>query len=263
MERQQPRRRPRVNIVGTRDRADRADSPGFPAPRRSGSRCGPRTLRLTKGGSRTGCPLRFPERPTHLGDPGGWIWGRTDGAGGDRQRVAGDTVLVMPGRYYENLNYTGKEIVVRSDSGPRLTILDGSHKRGSVVVIRSRGRARSGPRRVHDHRRGGGTAWTERAIQYRQVGGVLALLEPAHDSGKHDRWQQRGIRRRCPAAGWQWAPIIQGQHDSGQPGSCQRGRGWGRIVRGDREQPHRGKQQPTRGMAEGSGRGFRAMSWTW
>jgi hypothetical protein len=51
--------------------------------------------------------------------------------------AVGDSVLVMPGRYYENLNFRGKDIVVLSAEGPEATIVDGSHKRGSVVVFRN------------------------------------------------------------------------------------------------------------------------------
>ena len=37
----------------------------------------------------------------------------------------GDTVLVAPGTYYENINFLGKAITVRSEQGPALTIIDG------------------------------------------------------------------------------------------------------------------------------------------
>ncbi len=80
----------------------------------------------------------FVERPQLT-----WLI-RADGLGdaptvqaGIDSAAIGDTVLVMPGRYYENLNYNGKNIVVRSQAGPEVTILDGSHKRGSVVVFRN------------------------------------------------------------------------------------------------------------------------------
>jgi hypothetical protein len=44
----------------------------------------------------------------------------------------GDTVLVEPGTYYENLDFLGKAITVTSSSGAALTILDGQYK-GPVV----------------------------------------------------------------------------------------------------------------------------------
>lgn len=37
----------------------------------------------------------------------------------------GDTVLVLPGTYSENLSFLGKSIVVRADAGPQYTALDG------------------------------------------------------------------------------------------------------------------------------------------
>lgn len=39
---------------------------------------------------------------------------------------AGDTVLVCPGTYVENINFRGKAITVRSVGGPAVTILDGN-----------------------------------------------------------------------------------------------------------------------------------------
>src|SRR5215467_11246084 len=37
----------------------------------------------------------------------------------------GDTVLVSPGTYTENINFLGKAITVTSSNGPKLTIIDG------------------------------------------------------------------------------------------------------------------------------------------
>lgn len=37
----------------------------------------------------------------------------------------GDTVLVSPGTYVENINFNGKAITVRSSNGPKVTIIDG------------------------------------------------------------------------------------------------------------------------------------------
>src|SRR5262245_23192392 len=46
----------------------------------------------------------------------------------------GDTVLVAPGTYYENINFNGKAITVTSSSGASATIIDGSHN-GTVVTF--------------------------------------------------------------------------------------------------------------------------------
>ena len=46
--------------------------------------------------------------------------------------VEGDTVMVSPGTYYENINFNGKAITVRSAVGPAATIIDGQ---ASGVVV--------------------------------------------------------------------------------------------------------------------------------
>lgn len=47
--------------------------------------------------------------------------------------VSGDSVLVEPGRYFENINYLTKNVVITSTAGPELTIIDGSTEPGAVV----------------------------------------------------------------------------------------------------------------------------------
>jgi parallel beta-helix repeat protein len=48
----------------------------------------------------------------------------------------GDTVQVAPGTYVENLNFLGKAIVVTSEQGPNVTIIDGNQA-GPVVTFAS------------------------------------------------------------------------------------------------------------------------------
>ena len=48
----------------------------------------------------------------------------------------GDTVLVHKGTYYENVDFKGKTITIRSKSGRKKTIIDGT-KSGSVVTFSS------------------------------------------------------------------------------------------------------------------------------
>ncbi|PYU99398.1 MAG: hypothetical protein DMG26_16610, partial [Acidobacteria bacterium] len=48
----------------------------------------------------------------------------------------GDTVLVAPGTYYENINFMGKAITVTSSGGPAVTTIDGDAA-GSVVTFSS------------------------------------------------------------------------------------------------------------------------------
>ncbi len=50
--------------------------------------------------------------------------------------VRGDTVVVRPGTYTENIDFLGKAIVVRSEEGPGVTIIDGG-RAGSVVTFQS------------------------------------------------------------------------------------------------------------------------------
>jgi hypothetical protein len=47
----------------------------------------------------------------------------------------GDTVLVSAGTYYEQINFNGKAIVVRSQSGSKVTIIDGLGLPGPVVIF--------------------------------------------------------------------------------------------------------------------------------
>ncbi len=49
---------------------------------------------------------------------------------------AGDTVLVSPGTYPENLDFKGKAITVASAAGPQVTLIDGGHV-GAVVNFSS------------------------------------------------------------------------------------------------------------------------------
>jgi len=48
----------------------------------------------------------------------------------------GDTIVVRAGTYMENIDFLGKNIVVRSESGPQSTTIDGSQS-GSVVTFQS------------------------------------------------------------------------------------------------------------------------------
>jgi len=46
----------------------------------------------------------------------------------------GDTVLVSPGTYYENIDFLGKAITVTSSAGPATTVIDGGGNGGLAVV---------------------------------------------------------------------------------------------------------------------------------
>src|SRR5580658_9143730 len=49
--------------------------------------------------------------------------------------VNGDTVLVAPGTYFENINFNGKAITVTSSGGPAATIIDGSRNLSPVTTF--------------------------------------------------------------------------------------------------------------------------------
>jgi len=53
--------------------------------------------------------------------------------------VNGDTVLVAPGTYNENINFNGKAITVTSSGGAASTIIDGGNKPGVATVIFANG----------------------------------------------------------------------------------------------------------------------------
>jgi len=49
--------------------------------------------------------------------------------------IDGDTILVAAGTYYENINYSGKDVIIVSESGPEMTIIDGSLEETTTVLI--------------------------------------------------------------------------------------------------------------------------------
>ena len=50
--------------------------------------------------------------------------------------VNGDTVLVAPGTYFENIDFKGKAVTVSSEQGVDVTVIDGNQA-GSVVTCKS------------------------------------------------------------------------------------------------------------------------------
>ena len=55
----------------------------------------------------------------------------------------GDTVLVAPGTYLENIEFLGKAIRVVSEEGPEVTVIDGAQKRSVVRFYSGEGRGSS------------------------------------------------------------------------------------------------------------------------
>lgn len=68
---------------------------------------------------------------------------------------SGDTVLVAPGTYYENIDFLGKAITLQSQSGAAVTTINGQNS-GSVVtfaLVRRRPRcSRDSPSQTAGHR---------------------------------------------------------------------------------------------------------------
>ena len=56
------------------------------------------------------------------------------GAISDPLVMNGDTVIVRPGTYVENINFLGKAITLVSEQGPEYTFIDGGQA-GSVVTF--------------------------------------------------------------------------------------------------------------------------------
>ena len=83
----------------------------------------------------------------------------------------GDTVLVAPGTYYENINFLGKAITVTSSGGAAATIIDGGGKLGSATVAFVTGETRSSVISNFTIRGGGADLYTA-AIEV--SGGVFA-----------------------------------------------------------------------------------------
>ena len=53
----------------------------------------------------------------------------------------GDTVLVAPGTYIENINFAGKAITVTSEAGPEVTLIDGNRVNSVVKFMSGEGRS--------------------------------------------------------------------------------------------------------------------------
>ena len=53
----------------------------------------------------------------------------------------GDTLLVAPGTYVENINFSGKAITITSENGPEVTLIDGNQADSVVKFISGEGRS--------------------------------------------------------------------------------------------------------------------------
>lgn len=75
----------------------------------------------------------------------------------------GDTVVVAPGTYYENIDFKGKAITVTSSGGATNTIIDGGAKPGVATVIFAQGETSTSVLSKFTVRGGGDTIFTGRS----------------------------------------------------------------------------------------------------
>ena len=148
---------------------------------------------------------------------------------------ASDVVLVDPGTYFENLVFPNRDITVRSSQGPRLTILDGSRQKASVVLFAA-GNTRAC--RVEGFTITGGLGTWDPGNQVYWGGGVYCPPSSAPTlvnniitlNGKPDLG--RGRRHRMSQECLAGRPHP-GKHDPRQPGHGRRRHPVERIEPGD------------------------------
>ena len=170
----------------------------------------------------------------------------------------GDTVLVAPGRYVENIRFEGKGIVVASDyvlkHDPAVigrTIIDGSRPRhpdtASVVLMIDQEDTTA--KLIGFTLTGGrGTIWTDarQKAQYREGGGGAVRAGLARHRAQRDRGQPGGrSRARHPERGrrrdtvWLRRADHPEQRDPEQPRRVRRRRGAVPLGRDGAEQSDR------------------------
>jgi hypothetical protein len=124
--------------------------------------------------------------------------------------ISGDTVLVAPGRYTENIDFHGKGILLVSSEGPDMTIIDGNQN-GSVVTFAS-GEDSTACIKGFTIRNGSGTA----AANGQYGGGIYCLS--SSPGIKHNIIRDNNVLSGCGAFGGGIAilgnsrPIIEGNH---------------------------------------------------
>ena len=117
--------------------------------------------------------------------------------------VVGDIVLVQPGTYNEVIDFGGKDITVRSQAGPELTILDGSGFKDTAVVTFQTTESQA--------------AILEGFTITRGVRGISCSRGATRQSGLNTITENRGTTRGagiwCSVYNHEhgvWSPVIQG-----------------------------------------------------
>lgn len=137
----------------------------------------------------------------------------------------GDTVLVSPGTYFENIDFKGKAITLTSSDGAASTIIDGSHGAGPVVSIKS-GEPRTAVLSNLTVRNGNGVAYA-----YDPFAGVYLL------NSAPTLLNNTITNNACwDIASYSSAPVIQGNEISATQspnGGCGFGSGAGILIWGN------------------------------
>ena len=89
----------------------------------------------------------------------------------------GDTVLVAPNTYYENIDFKGKAITVTSSGGAAVTTIDGGNKDGIATVIFSKGETSTSVISKFTIRGGGDTTFTGTSDGGVYVGGASPTIQ--------------------------------------------------------------------------------------
>ena len=125
----------------------------------------------------------------------------------------GDTVLVAPGTYIENINFNGKAITVTSSGGPSVTIIDGGAK-GAVVTFNNF--------ETTSAVLNGFTIQNGSTPQgYAAGSGIFAGVGASPTISGNRIVNNSG----CGAVAAAWAPVIQGNLISGNGSGCSSGGG--------------------------------------
>lgn len=124
---------------------------------------------------------------------------------------AGDTILVSPGIYVENINFRGKNVVLKSVEGPEQTIIDGN-KKGSVVTFAS-GEDSTARLEGFTLRNGSGTVAADNKV----CGGAIFCFSSS-PTIKRNVMRENLVTSTCGALGGgiaiigNSAPVIAGNH---------------------------------------------------
>jgi hypothetical protein len=121
----------------------------------------------------------------------------------------GDTVLVSPGTYFENINFNGKAITVTSASGPSVTVIDGSKQSSSYTVTFGTNEARTSVINGFTIQNGGSSGVSISNASPTLTGNIITMNGTGtYGCGGNGIYVSEG------------APLIQGNLISGNSSNC-------------------------------------------